>query len=394
MHWDLFKCCVLAQKFRIALFVIGFALLFVVIWFLKQPYLTIILFPLLIAGVLSVIRDFSIVNVLQRSVTIAVCIVCLLISVFAWRSFLVENGVDFVSANSTDDSYLSSGILKGISDAHLVDGVDVDEAGVQNNKFLSLDDKAKVTQIINGEPADGYSAVQLLNIKSPLGRSIDTVPVYQKNSTLGVSESIVTWASVATKHPLVVVDSYLSNYLAAVGLYDFKTDLKTGAMTPIKKLGLYGHENSAIGLFYSYHPTNTVANISDRAEDLGLVNIGNNLGGLTKTLIRSYGRVHCGIFIVMLLLLPFALGLAISKWKKELRQKFIDDKLVHAYELAIIIFGFTSMHIIFNIVLGAMIDRYIFITIPMIAFGYILSSAVSIEGRVTSNKKHKDGLYN
>lgn len=363
------------KKIKYVLYSIFFATMFIFIWFLKQPYFTIASFPLLIASTISIIECCKLRNILQRLGTVIFCFACLFIAISGWRAFLINNWANPDLVSGKDDYFLSGSIIKGISNARLVTSEEINIDEVNDDKLISSEDKNKIAQIINEQSVGGHRRVQVLDVFSRSGNLVDKIVIYQESETFTTKDAINTWVTVATTHPFLLIDSYMAGYLATIDLYDFATDPKTGTMTPVKTAGLYGHENYTIGLLY----VASSANMADSTRSImtypGLQQIFYNPESTVRRGVRLYGMVHSEVFMASFLILPAVLVYTICMYIR-LRKKKVATELDKAarrvYGLIVIILSFTFLHIVSNVVLGAIIDRYIYVTFPGVAFSYIL----------------------
>lgn len=386
MAWKWLGVDFFKSRTKYILFNLGFAFIFIFMWFLKQPYLTIALFPLSVACVISICKGCNLKNIIQRIGTLIICIACLVLAIIGWRGFLSTNGVDYKTAGSVDSSYLSSGIIDGLSNVRQIINDDVDVEKVRDDRFFTADEKSQIIQIRTEQSSGGHRRVQILNIMNPSGKIIDKLPIFQESEVFSTSEAVLTWLKIATKHPIVVIDSYISNYLAIVDIFGYTGDAHVGVLFPIKKFSVHGHENHSIGLLYTYYPANMDVWTKNSFSYPGLKYIKTDINPAISKIMQYYGILHCGIYIVLFLLLPLALIYAVVVYRKLLRKKSDDKVKKHIYELILIILGFTFLHIMFQDVMGAIIDRYSYVAFPGVALCYILL--------VITNEKFKSIIEN
>ncbi len=377
LAWRWLKIDFISKKIKYIIYNLIFIFLFIFMWFLKQPYLTIAIFPLLIAGVISILRDFKLKNIVQRIVTIAVCVLCLVFAISGWRSFLISSGAIANDSNSIDNQYISSGIIDGISNARQTISDDVDIAKIDADKFLSQADKDRARQIISSKDNGGSERVQLLNILNTSGVQIDTIPIFQAHESLTTQEAIDAWARVSAKYPLLVLDSYISNYFAIAGLYRYNADAHVGVLYPVRSFSIQGHENHSIGLLYTDYAANMAVWTRDSMTYPGLEYRKNEFNKDMLMVIKLYGIMHGGLYLVLYMLLPVALVYAVIAYRRLLKKLKRDELKLWAYELVLILLGFSFLHVMFNDVLGAIIDRYAYVTFPCVALGFILLLAMN-----------------
>lgn len=372
LAWLWIKVDFVASKLKFVSFCIAFIAVFVFMWFLKQPYLTVAFFPLLTACVLSIVNNHGWRNVAQRSITFVLCIICLVISINGWREFLITNGSDIAVASNVNESFLSSGIIKGISNVKFGNVKDATIEKVKSDKLLDPQDKKVAIDVYDSQLSGGMDQVRLLDIKNRAGEVIDKMVVVQKDGLFTTDVALKTWLRLFIKHPLVVIDSYAANFMAIVDIYPYLADPVTGALTPLKSISLHGHENHSIGLLYAYYPANMDTWTRDVMQYPGqLTYIKNNPGSLAKRIILQIGKLYMGAYIVLFFILPAVFVYSIIRYALLMKKNNNQDRK-RVYELVIILLGLATFNILFNDVLGAIIDRYNFIAFSGVAISYIL----------------------
>lgn len=360
-----------SQKLKYVLHSAFFALLFVFVWFLKQPYLTIALFPIVVAGIISIIRNHKLINIIQRVVTILFSGLVLLLAIAGWRSFLVANGIEYERASGVEGYYFSNGIIKGISNTRLGSDL-ISNQDIDGNQYLSSTEKDLVSRVIAEQASGGTTRVKLLTIMSPSGAIVDMLPVVHKVNEFTTGDAVSVWLRVAVEHPLVVADSYISNYLAAIDIYGYDVEPVTGTLIPVKSLGVHGHENLAIGSQYLYAPANMDIWTVKQINYPGLDYVENSPNIIKKVVQVAYFPIQQGLYIILFLLLPFLLIYSIIKYRKLPKIDEANRIVANVYELIIILLSFSFLNALFNVLLGAMIDRYLYVAFPEVIMGVIL----------------------
>ena len=374
LSWLWLRIDFFRQRIKFILFGVTFAIIFCYIWFLKQPYITIAILPLAISCVISVVMNHKISNIMQRFGTLIFCIFVLFVAINGWRGFLIENGASQEAVNGLDNSVLGGGILKGLSDTSL-SKKDLSVRQIDESIYLSSEDKQKAHKIFEAQLVGGKERVSILTIKSPSGKKIDEIPIFQATENLSTQEAVATWLMVSIKHPITVLSSYLSNYLAISDLDNFTAEPGNGALIPNKHYAFSGNENNSIGLWYlnyegNMYPTAKYYWEIDKVSYGDLQYINNDKNPLIKVIFGVLWPAYLVFYSVMLIALPFLLIFSLIKYKKLFKDKNI--VVGRVYELLIIIFGFSFLHVIFNVLLGAIIDRYVFPVYPAIVLGLIL----------------------
>jgi hypothetical protein len=174
-----------------------------------------------------------------------------------------------------------------------------------------------------------------------------------------------------TKHPVSVLDSYATNYLATSNFYDYGVSYN-GQWAPEKKIGLYGHENKSIGLLFLTYPFNMSNWTSDNgASKMGLVQVANEHNGLRSLLFNIFGKPYLALYIVVSIMLPILFMVVLFLYKK-LRRRQEDAVWIRLFEMTIILLGFGLFNVLFNVFFGSLMDRYAYVGWPCISLALIL----------------------
>ena len=173
------------------IYTIEFALLTAVSWQLKQPNVSTIIFPVIIAAIVSFIRKPNFKNFLQRFITLLCCIIVLACSIKIWNTIL-ENGNVEMRKDRSSSGFFAAGIINGL---------------------------------------EGYE-------------------VREKEPTTG--EAIKIWFKELGKNPIKLIGHYVDNYLATISFYDIEFEgmkIKTNKNINLK----HSAEIEAIGYkIYGY----------------------------------------------------------------------------------------------------------------------------------------------
>ena len=76
------------NKMKYSIYTVVLAILTAIAWQLKQPYVGTILFPIIIASIISFVRNVNLKNFLQRLATIITCAIMLIASIKIWNVIL------------------------------------------------------------------------------------------------------------------------------------------------------------------------------------------------------------------------------------------------------------------------------------------------------------------
>lgn len=337
LAWQWIEVDFKSNRRKFLIYGITFILLGAYTWYVKQPYITIAMSPLLIAGIISLVKNRSLYNVIQRLVCIISVTLGVAIFIVSWNVILNFTGAT-ANGLGNQDQFVSRGVYISLTDVRY--------------------------QQSNGEV--------IANIGDRHGSVIDKMTFNYSGENPSVSDGIKIWFSILMKHPLVVFDSYLSNYLSAVNVYG--QNVSEGVFYPYKHRALYGGENSSIGLFVFSEPDNISRWTPDSQldENLFLIEYDKTL---SLPVFNKLGKLHLGLYIVAFLLLPVFFVCSVIACRRR-RRINSDSGQNKTYELVVILLGMTLINIIFNIALGAILDRYVYVTWPAFSLAMVLWLAV------------------
>lgn len=295
------------NKLKYIVYTILFSLLIVIAWHLKQPYVTTILYPLVIATVLSLIRNINWKNILQRLVTVLFSIIILVLSLNIWNMLLEYKNVE-LKEDRTSGGFFASGLVRGIT--------------------------------------GGYIYTEVEEVSS-------------------TSEALKIAMEELFTNPIGVFSSYLRNYLATISIYQLDQEQNV----IIENIDLTGAtpEIGAIGFrIYNYGIENTFPLSNDlnvyatpyREVNKPIVAI-----NYIMTKLKTPVVIAMKISFLCLPILLIGSIVFVFRTKKRYQEKY--NKLI---DFITISFGFSFLHIMTHAALAATIDRY---TLPAIAPTFI-----------------------
>lgn len=345
-----------------------FGFLFVFMWFLKQPYISIILFPLCCAGIISIAQDFQLKNILQRMLTLVSCLIILLLAIIVWDQFLVRKGVN-VASSDRNQSFVSAGLIYGVSNLsfeYMTEPFDVDL--LAQDKLLSEFDKGMIRQILLDEEETWN--FRILRVESPSGERIDKMVLYYEGDTFSLQDSIRFLGKVFLRHPLVVIDSYFANYLATSNVWTTMMDLDYYFFYPERTFNPSGYENRIIALAFFEREDNFMWIYQDEYKYYEELQSLNNPDLLPEEVESVLSVIHHNVFKMLFCILPLISILAVLRYIKTLR---LEDKEIKISYMFILILLFSALfHVLLHVVTGAIIDRYIFVVFPEVILAILL----------------------
>ena len=339
------------KNYKFYLYLIFYILIFIYSWFLKQPYFTIAIFPLLIVIILSIFKHKSLIDFLFRFLTLIISIIFLLLSTKLWKYTLTGSGVDYNSGRNTS-SFINEAFISGVLLIRKEENeILYDINALENDECVSKNDLDKVK-------ARNNDKFVIYNIVDDEMQVKDKMLMFYDGDTYTMFDSIKFILKLFIKHPLVVLKSYFNGYLTSIDIYS-----NAGYF---EKIDInYNRENKSVGLFYENRKDNFIWLTNDMKEDLKELNTEIKTPVKVNKILKTYSFIHTLIFKIWYLFLPaMLLGVLFYYIYKNQRS--------NKMEFIIILLGFAFLHTLFHVVTGAIIDRYVYVSFIELALGYIL----------------------
>ncbi len=331
------------KKGRAITFVIIFSLLNVVSWFLKQPYLSVTLFPLLMAFLIRIFRKEKIRQKIYPVLTVTISLFILFVAISSWNSILAGKKVD---ANTDRNPVNSIGnmMVMAIPYFKTESYYDSYEEINLDDHFFDEKEREEIKECIdNNRP---FMIVSIYDMKNKL---IAKDVLKTNNGSMSMASSLIYIMKKYLQHPILLTDSYVSNYLAIADIYRTTSEDGVG-YTNTKKFDLaFSNEITTIGMKpFSY--SSNIFYLTDEAY-ARVVNYEqyNSCSKILNVTMRLLGKVALALFKVLFVLLPFTFIYSIVMRIKTKKNK---------YDILIILFGFGFLHILLHCATGSIIDRY------------------------------------
>lgn len=363
LSWNWLRVDFFKTRRQYVLYTFIFAFLFVFLWFLKQPYFSLIFFPMLISSILSVFNNPNVKNVLQRAISFVFCIAVLLISMQLWKSALINSKIDYENG-SNNSHFLSYGIIGGISNLRFDNEFDVAKPeNLSDDNFISQEEKELIEKKLKNETSGGFNIV---NVYSPSGVFLDRIVFAYEGEKFTAKDSISLFLNILTKYPKSLLESYYSNYLATINVYISSRSL-SGIYYPIKTFTMTSHENYSIGLNYLGDVDNFKWIGEDNFQKVKPLYSFSMIDIEPSKYIDLYTSIYLAFFKILFLVLP---TLTIFIVLQYLVKKYLQGKKhLHLENLGIIILSSALLHVLFHVFMGGIIDRYVFVVFPILLLG-------------------------
>ncbi len=387
------------SKTKSIIITLAFSLITIFMWFLKQPYMPVILFIITISTCLIGLKNKSWKIFFEKVSTLIITIVMLLLSIIGWNKILNSNGVDTTAKNG-NNFFLAKGLIQSLNAYYYeVPKEEYCQINYITNSLLPEEEKEEILKLSNKD-INWCTHIKIYNIvrnEEIIGQSSITF-----NGDFPSTENAINyWLKNTIKNPTLTLYSYYRNYMSIVDLYESKLLSNELGYRPNHKLVLdYSHENYYLGL----HVYNNNVNKTwwqDHSEDIWkLENVkymrNHNFEGIEthnenlSDFIFDISPIYLVLFKILL-----ALALPISLY---CFVKFIKNKNNEIYYICTIIFGSAFFHILMHAALGGLIDRYAFPIYPISLLGLVLllinqkNSVKPVKQEINNNPKILYGL--
>lgn len=383
--WGQFNCKI--QRKKSIIYTLLFSILLTITWFIKQPYAAIIFFLIFISSILSGIRFKKISVLIEKITALFICCIFLILSIVLWNTILEKNHVDTKAKNSSN-GYLAKGILDGINSYYIEDqSSSVCDINYINKTTLSDKEKKTINDLAKKQKS-WCNQVKLYNLYSN-NRKIKTISIITDKNGLKVSDSLQFLIKNTLQNPLYTIKAYTKNYLSVIDLYEVitlpdNTGFRAGNNFSIN----YEHENTSLGTviynnvpncWWQYSGTSEQSLIRNDVTFMknfeGFNEISKEKSEFIKIILPFYLYAFKILFLIALPL--FILSIF----------KLIKNNTSKKYFLTSIIFGSSFLHVLFHASMGALIDRYAYVALPISIIGIIIF--FSSEKENITDKKQK-----
>lgn len=341
-------------------------------WHLKQPYVTITLFPVIIASVASIIKLCNLKNIVQRSITILSCIVGLVASIFLWNQFLISKNIDLNTDRNITSSF-GNQLITGLNNYEIIK--DVKQEEIKDSKLLSKKEK----KLLKNNNSDYY----LINIKNTNGKLIDQqiISLNEKNN-ISTTTSIIFILKQLFNHPYLIMESYVSNYLAIANLYPKVSN--DGVNYKVEKeLALdYCHENCTIAISVASEKSNISYMLEESYNRVVNYEQYNDSPIVLRYLLKGLSFITTNLYKIVVILLPLLVILSTISFIKNHK-----DKYNNLLNIVFILSWYSLLHILVHVVTGACIDRYASPAYITIILSFILYIYYIIKTKIIIKEK-------
>ncbi len=335
------------NKWEYIKYSIIFIILIIISWFLKQPYVSVGLFVLVISYFINIFEQRAKHNFMIRTLTLIICLVTLFVSIKSWNLVLKRMGVNPDSDRNPTNS-LGVQILNAVNYLEVKDGYEIFSKEFIENSKLDKNDKIKALKMIKKN--DEYVIVNYKSnnkiVKSKLiNRSKEQISTFYALKYLG-KEFI--------NNPIKLGSSYLDNYLAIIDVYSTVTENGVDYRVSQKIKLDFSSEIVTIAFRpYNYNQSNIFYVLPEMYEKVEQYEQSNMSFSGLNFIMQKIGFVYLLIFKIIFLILPFLFILSIILRIKN------KNRIPYNYDIVIILLGYSFLHTLLHVFTGAILDRYI-----------------------------------
>lgn len=367
---------------------IGIILTSVFVWFIKQPYYPVCLI-IIFVSTFYVILETKKSGIKYFKISLPVMSIVLLLLINSiWHSTLSENVSILGKSNS---SFLSSGIVEGLTNfRHIPEEIDINY--IESNKYISEKEKNILKNILlkNDQKYKDFILLNKMNLKEEI---TGVEVIYLEEDFINISESLAFLGNKLLSNPVLVLDSYISNYLGLINIYQTNhTNWKH--YYPVKNIEEVYTENKSLGLatfderpiYWWAWSDDIEANRPYNSIQFEKINSPNRI---FINLIDSVKPFFLLSFKITLLFVPFVSIYYFIKSIILFKNDIISASKMRVIELINIIFISSFGHLMFHSMLGAVIDRYAYVVYPSVLTGYLLLLTLHIKENKSADEKVK-----
>lgn len=327
-----------------------FAIFTVFSWFLKQPYVSCSIFPLIISYIISIFQDKKIKKIAIRTSTVLLSIICLVISISIWNDFLLK-----IDINPDTDRNPSVSLGNLLIDGMVFTRVDTDNrikdiSYINTNINLSENKKNEIIKMIE-EDTDYI----LINMYDKEGNIFNSDYIISSDGNVSLNSAVKYIIKCFFKYPLKVIDGYVTNYLSIIDIYSTSTENSINYSVSKKVDLTFSNEIIVISTKPYYYGSSNIyymlPEMEERVKNYEQTNYSSKLLNYGMLILSKFFLI---VFKLSFLLLPFLFVLSVIMKIRNNKKSDYNRVL----NMLVILFGYGMLHLLLHTVTGAIIDRY------------------------------------
>jgi len=334
---------------------LGYILIFVSLvvfsWFLKQPYISTTIFPILAGVFIVILKKKGRKDLFHRILVVVLSLISLFFSMLVWDALLERSG-NPETASDFNTFILNDSIIHGFRKfLSYGEEVYIDEETVEEDNLLNEVDKVKMLSILDGEV---NSSFKVYNVLTPSGAITNREVMYYGGTESSFLDSVAFALKLFRKYPLRVLDSYVTNYLSAINIIQ-----RTNS-----------EQNLGIGLAFLYNEENILWLTPEQRVGVQDYYRPNPVEFFSPEVKSFMSDVYLNIFKIFYLLLPFLWIYSLLSCINNNRKGKARDNYLK--ELVFILLSYALLHALLHVFTGAIIDRYLIVSFPAVILAVIL----------------------
>jgi hypothetical protein len=370
LSWKLLFVDFFKNKKAYIFLLLYFVALLPLVWFLKQPYLSLVLFPLLIAIIITLLDSHLRKTFLSKILILFLSIISLTAGIFTWNAYLKTKDIDLETKRETFN-VLGYQLVRSLSNFKIIKDLEGDY--LLEEKFLTPSELSYIS-----ENQESIHIVEVYNLESELidKMILDTDPKGFVTTQQGIRFVVKAFQ----EHPQLVLNSYLTNYLFSTNVYDYRKFKAEGSIErkSFKELGFTGcYQNCSIATGITGVRTNIFSIAAFMRPPIENYIQFMDPPYLFRQVLNVFKKPSVIFFSSFLFILPGVLLSAVLYtifWRRSL--KSVSKRSMY---LVIILLSYSFFHILLHVITGGRIDRYatsayITTVLGYLGFGFTLVS--------------------
>lgn len=334
------------NKKSLIIYSIIFSLLLIFSWFLKQSYISTILFPFVISILISILNKFEIKNILYRIFPLLLSVICLFLSVSLWNITLSSKGVEL---NSDRNVVMGFGnyLIGSIKEFEILRNEECYTRNyIEKESFISMEER----NILIKNKFKDYSIIDIYKDN----KKIESEIIESNNGNVTTKTALMFLLKSSFKYPRQVFGSYFNNYMTLINVYGSYTLDNTHWYPSYEFDADYSNENTVIAYRIFNESENIFYMTPEMRESVSSFYQPSSPPVYLNKIMKFLSIVYVYIFKINFILLPITFISAISFKIYSLIKKKSDFLL----DSIIILSGFSFGHLLLHTVTVFIIDRY------------------------------------
>lgn len=384
LAWNWMEMDFKESRLKYSIYTIVFSILTICSWHLKQPYILTTIAPLLTAIIFSIIKKHTKRNVIQRLITLLICVLALIISIVAWNWILKIKKVK-VEVSDSSEGLIGRLMIDGISTYRRdPNKQNYTKESIEKDTRLLEEDRQKILSILDGE-SEKYQGFMLLDRGTYMNPIGNRKVVYTKEKDVSVGEGLGFIKDTLITEPKDLFSSYLANYLAIADVYDVGVTIDYGNYYYINKVFDWNQDTEITFLGYcTYRDNWNALDLPDFYIDYsrGYISVNKYIKCVNAYMLKLLLPAKIS-FKIILVALPFLLIIKLITYFVTFKRYNSAYKRMN--ELILILYIYAFIQMMMYTCLCAIMDRYAIAPYTATIIGMILDAYTMIRRKKYRN---------